>query len=271
MNSAARLRKSAVAEVLLIAFVHGVGVLVVWRSFMTIETTTWYATPSAGNSTLSLTGWWYGLVSLPVFPFLLVRWAFRLLVRARSLFQVSRLDRNRMSTHPDQAGGLGFLSQALLASDPLAAAFGALMAGSMATRIFHSGATLPGFKLQIAAGVLLVVFAGEFFVFAHRLSRVKRKGQSEFSILSQRYVREFDVEWMRGGAPADEPFGRSADVQSLADPGHSFEMVKSVRAVPVAMQDLTRLGVATLLPIGPLLLTVMPMEELLKMRLGLIL
>jgi hypothetical protein len=273
VSSAARLRNSAVAEVLLIAFVYGVGVLVIWRHFMSIDTMTWYATPSAEGSKLTLTGWWYGLVSLPVFQFLLVRWLFRLFVWARFLFQVSRFDLNLIPTHPDRAGGLGFLSKSLLAYYPLAAAFGTLMAGSMANRIFYSGATLPGFKMQIAAGVVLVVvfFAGPLFVFVPRLSRAKRTGMSEFGILAQRYVREFDAKWLRGGAPADEAFVGSADIQSLADLGNSFEVVKSMRAVPVVMQDLIRIGVATLVPIGPLLLTVMPMEELLKMLLGLIL
>ena len=47
--SALRLRNSVLAEVLLLAFVYGVGILVIWRQYVALDTSTWYATPSAGG------------------------------------------------------------------------------------------------------------------------------------------------------------------------------------------------------------------------------
>ena len=165
--SALRLRNSVLAEVLLIALVYGLGVPVLWRHYVVLDTTTWYATPSAGGSTLSLVGWWYGLVSLPVLQFLTLRWFFRLSVWARFLWQVSRLDLSLVPTHPDRVGGLGFLSNVLYAFIPLSAAFGAVLAGTLADRIFYAGAKLPDFKMQIAAAVILLVllFTGPLLVF----------------------------------------------------------------------------------------------------------
>ena len=72
-----RLRNSVLAEVLLFAFVYVVGILVVWRQYMALDTATWFATPSAEGSRLSLAGMWFGYVSLPIFQFLLCRWYFR--------------------------------------------------------------------------------------------------------------------------------------------------------------------------------------------------
>jgi hypothetical protein len=270
--SAMRLRNSVLAEVLLIAFVYGVGVLVLWRHYAVLDTTTWYATPSAGGSTLSLTGMWYGFVSLPIFQFLALRWIFRLVIWARFLRQVSRLDLNLIPTHPDRVGGLGFLSNMLSAFVPLAVAFGAVLAGSLANRIFYSGAKLPEFKIQIVAAVILlvVVFVGPLLAFAPQIAHAKRKGLLEYGALAQRYVREFDTKWLRGGAPADEPLVGSGDVQSLADLANSFEVVRTMRLAPVAMQDIIRLVIAVLVPIAPLLLTVMPLNEILKLALGLL-
>ena len=48
--SAFRLRNSVLAEVLLIAFVYGVGVLVVWRHYIALDTTTWYAAASGDSA-----------------------------------------------------------------------------------------------------------------------------------------------------------------------------------------------------------------------------
>ena len=124
--SAFRLRNSVLAEVLLIAFVYGVGVLLIWRQYMVLDTATWYAVPTAEGLQLSLTGVWYGYVSLPLFQFLLLRWYFRLFIWTRFLWQVSRLDLSLVPTHPDRVGGLGFLANTVYAFIPLAVAHGAL-------------------------------------------------------------------------------------------------------------------------------------------------
>lgn len=201
--SAMRLRNSVLAEVLLIAFVYGFGILFLWRHYMVLHTTTWYATPLVGGTTLTLPGMWYGFVSLPILQFLVVRWLFRLFVWGRFLWQMSRLDLNLVPTHPDRAGGLGFLSSVLFAFIPLAAAFGAMLAGTLANRIFYSGAKLPEFKMQIAAGVILLIFllVGPLLVFAPRIAQAKRTGLLEYGALAQRYVREFDTKWLRGERP----------------------------------------------------------------------
>jgi hypothetical protein len=145
--SAFRLRNSVLAEVLLIAFVYGVGILIVWRHYTTLDTATWYATPSAEGSKLWLAGMWYGYVSLPLFQFLLVRWYYRIFIWMRFLCQVSRIQLSLIPTHPDRVGGLGFLANTVFPFLPLAVAHGVLLAGLIANRIFYVGAELPEFKV----------------------------------------------------------------------------------------------------------------------------
>ena len=84
----------------------------------------------------------------------------------------------------------------------------------------------------------------------------------EYGTLAQRYAREFDHKWLRAGALADEPLIGSADIQSLADLGNSFEVVKGMRWAPFTLQTLLHLAVATLLPVAPLLLTTFSLEQL---------
>jgi len=264
--SAFRLRNSVLAEVLLIALVYGVGILIIWRQYVALDTATWYATPSAEGSTLSLAGMWYGYVSLPIFQFLLVRWYFRLFIWTRFLWQASRIELSLVPTHPDRVGGLGFLAGTVFAFTVLAVAHGALVAGQLANRIFFVGAALPDFKAEIAVVVVLILclVLGPLLVFVPQLAQAKRKGLREYGTLAVRYVREFDGKWLRGGAPADEPFVGSADIQSLADLGNSYEVVRTMRTVPITRDAVVRLVAATLVPIVPLLLTMMPLEELLK-------
>ena len=85
----------------------------------------------------------------------------------------------------------------------------------------------------------------------------------EYGALAQRYVRDYDHKWLRGGAPQDEQLLGSPDIQSLADIGSSFEMVKNMRWVPFNLPTVLHLSVTTLLPVLPLMLTMISMEELL--------
>ena len=185
--SAVRLRNSVLAEVLLIAFVYVVGILIVWRQYMALDASTWYATPSADGSTLSLAGIWFGYLSLPLFQFLLVRWYFRLFIWARFLWQVSRIELSLVPTHPDRLGGLGFLSKTVHAFTLLAVAHGAILAGPLANRIFYLGAGLLEFKVEIAVVLLLVlaVVIAPLLVFAPQLAQAKRDGLREYGTLSR--------------------------------------------------------------------------------------
>lgn len=273
ITSAFRLRNSVIVEVLLIGIVYGVGVLVVWRQFTVLSADTWYAPASSGGSTLSPAGLWYSYASLPIFQFLLIRWYFRLFVWARFLWHVSRIKLALVPTHPDRLGGLGFLSNTVYAFSMLVIAHGAMVSSQIANRIFFLGANLREFEGEIAvvAIFLLCVIFGPVLVFVPQLAQVKRTGMREYGTLAESYVRDFDRKWLRSAKPKDEVLIGSADIQSLADLANSFEVVRSMRLVLVTRDAVLQLGVALFLPMLPLLLTMMPLKELLTRLAGIVL
>jgi hypothetical protein len=116
--------------------------------------------------------------------------------------------------------------------------------------------------VAMVTGMLFFVLA-PLLVFLPRLARTKREGLTEYGRLAQRYVREFDQKWLRGGVPASEPLVGSCDIQSLADLGNSFEVVKGMKLVPFTRETVVQLAVITLLPVAPLVLTMIPLGELL--------
>jgi hypothetical protein len=252
--------------------VYLVGILIVWRQYVALDTATWYVTPSVEGSKLSLAGIWFGYISLPVFQFLLCRWYFRLFIWTRFLWQVSRIDLSLVPTHPDRVGGLGFLAETVYAFIPLLVAHGALLAGLLGNRIYHLGAKLPDFMLEILVLVvfLMCVVLGPLLAFAPQLAHVRRMGLREYGTLAERYVRAFDTKWLRGGAPADEPLVGSGDIQSLADLANSFEVVRTMRIAPFTKETILQLAASTVAPVAPLLLTMMPLEDLLTKLFGIL-
>lgn len=270
--SAFRLRDSVMAEVLMLAFVYGVGLFIYWNHIGALQATTWQSVPDPTSAVPSLAGLWFHFLSLPIFQFLMLRWYFRVFVWTRLLWQMSRIDLSLVPTHPDRVGGLGFLSETAFAFVLLAMAHGTAASGWVANRIFHDGARLPDFMIEIAivVGLVLILAFGPLMLFAAQLARAKRRGLREYGKLAACYVRMFDAKWLRGGAAADESLVGSADIQSLADMANSFQVVKEMDIAPVTRAAIIRLAVATLLPIAPLLLTMMPLAELLKRLLGIL-
>jgi hypothetical protein len=263
--SAVRWRNSVAAEVALLVFVYGLSIFA-WPYYGGLQVATWYAEPVNGGRQLTVAGWWFSYVSLPLFQFMLLRWYFRIFIWIRFLWHVSRCPLSLVPTHPDRLAGLGFLSGTVTAFAPLLFAHGTLLAASIAMRIFFQNAALLDFKVELGVVVvfLLVLVLGPLLLFVPQLATARRIGLREYGALAQRYVREFDAKWLRGGVPDGEPLVGSADVQSLADLGGSYEMVQNMRMVPFTRDAALQLGVITLVPVAPLLLTMIPLEELLK-------
>ncbi|KIN91118.1 hypothetical protein [Thauera sp. SWB20] len=271
LGSAFKARNSVVAELVIIALVYAVGVLVVLKHYVPIDGTTWFSELSPGGAELSMAGLWYGFVSLPIFQFLMLRWYYRVFIWARFMWQVSRLPLRLVPTHPDRAGGLGFLAHSISAFALLALAHSVVLAGQLLNRIVHRGASLPDFALEIGAMVvvLLLLALAPLAVFAGQLAQLRRTGLDEYGVLAQRLAGEFDTKWVRGGAPADEPLLGSPDISALADMGGSYEVIENMRSVPIAPEALIPLVVAILLPMLPLTLTMMPLDALVKALVGL--
>ena len=271
-EAAMRLRNSVLVEVLLIVFVY-VGVIFLWPRYGLLHVSTWSSVPVDRRAVLTPAGWWLAYVNVPVFQFMLFRWYFRVFLWIRFLAQVARCQLKLVPTHPDRVGGLGFLATTAFAFAPLLSAHGALAAGFIGARIFFQGATLVDFKIELAAIVLflLVIVLGPLLFFMPQLAAARRNGLREYGTLAQRYVREFDDKWIRGPAPPGEPLVGSADIQSLADLANSYEVVRSMSIVPFTRNTLVQLAVATLLPVAPLLLTMISLDELVKRLLEVVL
>lgn len=263
--SAFRLGDSVVPDLVIIGIIYLVDTLVVHSSYVA-TVATWYAASAAQGSHLTPAGICYAYFSLPIFQFVLLRWYFRLFIWARFLGQVSRLNLNLVPTHPDRVAGLGFLVMGTQVFAVFAMAHGALLAGWLSTRVIIARASLSGFKGEIAAIVVLVLCLtlAPLTVFASSLTRAKRRGIIEYGALAARYANEFAEKWIVPESAFKEPLVGSADIQSLADMAGSYEIVQTMRSVPITLQMIVIFAAATLLPVAPLVLTLMPLSEILK-------
>jgi hypothetical protein len=266
------LRDSVLVEVAILGLVVGLGVAGV-RVDLAGEISTWRTVGAGPGAPLTLAGWWYTAVGLPIFQFLLGRWCWRLLVWWVLLWRLSRLDLQLIPTHPDLAGGLGHLGVAQSHFGTVSFAASAVWAAAFAEDIHFGGTDLQALRLPVLGIVLLnlALFVAPLMLFGPQLLAVKRRGLREYGVLAAGYTRAFDAKWIRGGGPPDEPILGTGDLQSLADLASSFEIIRRMRVVPFGWALVVSIVAATLAPMLPLLLLAFPLDELILKLLKLLL
>ena len=263
VNWGLRLRDSLAAEITLVILVTTVGHWV-WRHQVALTAGTWYAALDGAQWHLTPVGYWYAFVSIPIFQFILLRWYFRLFIWHGVLWRISRITLRLTATHPDRAGGLAFLGKSSYAFGPILFAQGALLSGLIATRVLYEGATLVSFKMEAAALVVffVLIVLGPLLAFSPQLGNAKRRGLGAYGLLASEYVQGFEDKWVRRPAGSSDELLGSADIQSLADLGNSYAVVREMRLVPFGAEDIIRLAGVTAAPLLPLGLTVLSLEDL---------
>jgi hypothetical protein len=262
IDSAIRMRNSVIAEVVLLVIVFTAGIWI-WRKEVALGVASWYASPGGGQMHLTWAGSWFAFVSVPIFQFILLRWYMRMLIWFLFLLRVSHLRLQLLPANPDRAGGIGFLGRSTIAFAPFLFAQSALLAGQIASRIFYTGQSLLSFKMTIVGFVcfFVVVILAPLLVFTPQLWDAKLDGLAKFGSLAEEYVSDFDQKWLRRRVNDEQLLG-SGDIQSLADLGNSYAVVGDMRAVPFSTEDVLWLLGASVVPMLPLLLTIMPLDQL---------
>lgn len=251
------------------ALIFGIALAGAWVAFqdeLSNGISTWQALLFKSGEKLTWAGWWYILVSIPIYQFLLYRWLWRFVIWSRFLWRTAKLNLQLIPTHPDLAGGIGFLAVTQSFFGLIILSISIVASAIWASKIFYQGAEFLAFRLQIAALVVLseLIFLAPLLAFIPKLTQIKIKGLRDYGVLATRYSRLFDEKWVKGNVTEGEEILGSADIQSLADLGNSFEVVRRMRVVPFGIELVLAFALAALAPIVPLLFTVFPVEEILK-------
>lgn len=268
IEAVVRLRNSARAEMLLLLFVYLVGVTVIWRGVVALDVETWYR---RADGQFTLAGWWYFLVSLPMFQFLLFRWYYRLILWAWFLWRVARNPLNLRATHPDHCGGMEFLGLSMYGLVPLLFAHGVLFAGVAATGILFEGRELAAYMpaLIVAMAVVVLVALAPMLVFVPVLFHTKHEAYDEYGALGQSAAFEFDRQRARYGSLREVLWG-DVDVRALSHLTYVHQTISSMRLVVVKRSTMLVLAAVTALPLLPLGLTVYSPGEVARLLWGLV-
>ena len=219
---------------------------------------------------LSMAGWWYAVVSLPLLLVLVVGWLWRLVLWTRFLLLVSRLDLAIVPEHPDRAGGMGFVGYSVRGFALVAAALAAVVAGAMANQVLHHEVTLPALRYTMlgTVAVLVALFCAPLCVFAKRLAQERRRGLREFGQLATSFGLRFGEEWFRPGRRIDSDVLERQDFSAATDLYQVVDRAQAMRFVPLDRVNVMMLAGAAALPFVPVALLAIPFDTLVTKLLG---
>ena len=187
-------------------------------------------------------------------------------------WRIAHLDLHLIPTHPDRAGGLGFLEQAPFAFSPIILAMSAVIASHWAHQILYHQVDVDAFNLPLGVFVvaLLVIFLGPFLLFSPPLRRLKRRGLLTYGALAGEYGWLVQKRWILGEPMQDNGLLEARELRLLADTIKRYEAVKRVKLAPLGNQSLVAVLAPVLLPMIPVFAIKVPVKDTLLRLLGLL-
>ncbi|MCO5168289.1 MAG: hypothetical protein M9894_18265 [Planctomycetes bacterium] len=225
--------------------------------------TGWQSVGSAGQGAPTLAGWWLTVVVLPFTRYLLLLWLARFLFWSVALLRVAQVGLRLHATHPDRAGGLGFVGRAHQAFAPLVLGVSLVFMASLANDVLHREVGVEELKRPIAlfAGIALGVWILPLLVFTPALARLKHHALRDYDVFGARISRAFERTWVQdAGDPRALLAGE--DVQSLASLQEVSDTVRRLKPVPLDNMDMLVFVTVAVAPALPLVLITVPAAEL---------
>ena len=225
-----------------------------------------WATESGSVASLGFGGWWYVYVGRPVFLALLLGWLWRVVLLAVTLKGIAKLDLVIVPTHPDRAGGLGFVERFPAAFGIVAFVSTMVIAGGWAHDAeFHGLDVHSLFPMMGAALVVaLVVYLSPYLVFAGPLGRAKKQALLDYGALVARHGTAVRSKWILGDAKLDAPLLSAPEIGPVADTLSLYEAVKRMRPVPLGKAAVLAIALPALIPFIGVLALQIPLKELLQ-------
>jgi hypothetical protein len=253
---------SSAAEMMLLAFslvVTGISAYYVAHN----DLEQWASSMSGFSGPLSPAGWWKVLVGAPLYFFLMFRWVWRLVVWTLLMRDIKDLPLHLVATHPDNAGGLGFLTLFPAISLPLVFSVSMVFATGVLQIILVQDGQVVDLEYAVAAWLVLVlmIFVGPLGLFTPKLIQLKERAILEYGAVISHYNRVAEQQLRE-----DYAQGRPVDketISMLADIAVGVETIKSLKPVPVEFFALIPLIVSALLPLIAVAAVKLPIGSLL--------
>lgn len=216
---------------------------------------------SAGNTVIQF---YYAGFALPLMQFLVARWLWRWTVWSYVLVAVSQMPLRTIATHPDRSSGLGFVSATVTGFAVFELSMASVLAGAWATQLLEGRATVPSLipTLLLFILIAMALACGPLMPFTKQLYQTQRRYLLYYNPFALEYARRFHRKWIERRPGTDTDMLGTSDIQSFADLGNFYRVIQETRFSLINKRKLLELWLAAILPMLPLIATVVPIDRL---------
>jgi len=215
---------------------------------------------------LTPAGWYVMLVSAPFFQFLALVILWKWLLWTIFAFRLSRLNLSLIPRHPDENGGLGFLSISTQAFVPIAFAWTTVIGASFRNQILNEGKHLVNFRGPGIAFVVIIFFIAilPLVFFVPKLLPLRRQGILEYAVVGHMQSSAFHEKWILHGAEHEEELMAAPEISTLSHYNSAYKNVEDMKPIPVDKEALTGLALSIAIPALPVILAEIPLQTVLQ-------
>jgi hypothetical protein len=209
-------------------------------------------------------GLWFLWVVRPLSTLLLLGWLWRWLLLTIWLASMARLDPQLVPTHPDRAGGIGFLDELPVTFSMVTFAVCLLLGSRLAHDILQHGAMIQSFRLPLVgfAVVWALLLLAPLLVFVPLLVGQRRKALLQYSELVGRQGRLVHRRWITGEDVGRQDVLDAPELGPTTDIADVYDAVRRMRPAPIGLRTLVGIAVPMLVPLLALYALQAPLREL---------
>ena len=222
----------------------------------------WAEEPAGG---FGFGAFWFRWVSRPIFTALLLAWLWRLVLAFVLCARLSRLDLALVPTHPDRAGGLGFLESLPTAFSPVVFAISAALASRWAHDVLYHDVHVAALRMPMIAFLVVVtlLFLAPLLPWQRALASAKRRSELEYGALVAEHGRLVRQRWIERKSVGDEPILSAPELGPVADTLSLYDATRKMRTVPIGRRSLLAILLPAAIPLALVLAIEIPVKDLL--------
>lgn len=226
----------------------------------------WATTPENASKSLGFGAWWFLYIGRPIYLTLQLTWVWRVILSFMLFRRIAGLNLSLVPTHPDRAGGLGFLAGIPSAFAPIMFATTVVIAGMFAHDVVYHGVSVESLYVEMGVfvAVLVLLFLSPMLAFSGALARARRKALLDYGALVSHHGRLVRQRWIDKKDVADDAILGAPELGPVVDVSAMYDAVKEMRTVPLAKSSVATLVVAAAAPMIGVLAIEIPIVELLK-------
>lgn len=223
---------------------------------------TWTGEPVVGAG---FAAFWFTWVLRPLFTVLLLAWLWRLILAFVLCLRLSRLDLALVPTHPDGAGGLGFLEGLPGAFSPVVLAISAVLASRFAHDVVYHDVHVAALRMPMLAFgvVVLVLFLAPLLPWQRPLAAARRRAELEYGALVARHGRLVRRRWIEGEKLDDDAILSAPELGPVADTLVLYEAARKMKTLPIGRRSLIAVLLPAAIPMVVVLAIEIPVKDLL--------